>query len=626
MPSYLALSSGSNAFLFEVMELLDPSCTGNAELINKYKVRKGCTSNASLNNLSIYPFDRKNHQEGLRKRIYELDLPGMTNATSCSISDRQIFINSVFPMNQELFVIALGNLLRYLSENYFTWRHAFLGLEKKLIVTNVINSILQTQVLLDDTTFNSLNIFSNIYHPSSFKLQVRKDGLSLYNLLNHCNSSVGSQELKNILRQPTRDLNELNLRFTTIEWCLKKENAKHVQRIKHFLIGFININAVLQRIINNHGKTGDWKSFKRTVYHAASICELCASLPSESIKNTFIEELGSYCKEGLSVNGILFALDKIVDLEAIDEKKRFIVKKGLNQALDIKRNELNEFIENCKNLKPDATMIKFNQPLTAFQVIYYPEVGFLIGTYLKIEALNLSNIIDTDEIEIVFQTNEAIYFKTPNCKMWNQKYDKQMTEIVAQEMEIFQKLILYINENFAELAEISKLCAKLDCLISFANVAEKNHYVRPNITKDRKIEIINGRHPLLEQIKDYVPSTTLINDQNNDFINIIRAPNSSGKSIYVKQIALICFMAHIGCFVPASENCNITLLHSIYTRIYTPESIYNNESAFMSDLQQMSKIIMNSTDRSLILIDEFGKGTHYKDGKTFAVVCKVVFF
>jgi len=613
MPSYLVLSSGSNAFLQEVLELLDPSSTGNAELI-KYKVRKAAQANASLSNLSIYPFDRKNHQEGLRKRIYELDLPGMTNASSCSLSDRQIFINSVFPLNQELFVIALGNLLRYLSENYLKWRHVFLGLEKKLIVTNVLNTILQTQVLLDDTTFNSLNIFSNIYHPSSFKLQIRKDGLSLYNLLNNCDSSVGSQELKNILRQPTRDMGELNLRFTTIEWCLKKENEQHVQRIKQLLSGFVNINAVLQRIINNHGKTNDWKSFKRTVYHAASICELCASFPEESVKNTFIEELGLYCKGGLSVNGILFALDKIVDLEAIDEKKRFIVKMGLHQTLDIKREELSDFVENCSDMKPDTSMMKLNQPLNAFQVIYYPEVGFLIGTNLKVEALNLSNIVDTDEIEIVFQTNEAVYFKTPNCKMWNQKYDNQMTEIVTQEMEIFQKLIQYINENFAELAEISKLCAKLDCLISFAKVAEKNQYVRPNITKDRKIEIINGRHPLLEHIKEYIPSTTLINEQNNDFINIIRAPNSSGKSIYVKQIALICFMAHIGCFVPASENCNITLLHSIYTRIYTPESIYNNESAFMSDLQQMSKIIMNSTDRSLILIDEFGKGTHYKDG------------
>lgn len=418
-----------------------------------------------------------------------------------------------------------------------------------------------------------------------------------------------------MLRQPTRDLTELENRFNTIEWCLKKENEHNVQKIKHFLSGFVNINAVFQRIISSYGKSNDWNSFKRTVYHASCICELCASFPEENTRNTFLEILGSYCKEGFSVNGILFALDKIVDLEAINEKKRFIVKKGMDSNLDKKRQEMNDFIDNCGGFLPDSSLQKLHKTLSAFQIVFYPEVGFIIGINLKIEQLNLNVSLEENEIEIIFQTDKAVYFRTPNCKILNEKYDQQMTEIIAQEMEIFQRLTRYITDNFAELAEIVKLCAKFDCLISFAKIAEKYKYVRPKVTRDRKIEIINGRHPLVEQIKQYIPSTTVINEENADFINIIKAPNSSGKSIYVKQVALICYLAHIGCFVPASENCKIALLHSIYTRIYTPESIYNNESAFMSDLQQMSRTIMNSTDRSLILIDEFGKGTNYKDGK-----------
>lgn len=611
-PSYLVISSGSKWFLEELLELLQPS-DGNAD-INKYKVKKNSTANANASNLSIYPFDRAG-QEALRKKIYDLDLPGLVNPSACSASDRQIFINSTFPMNQDLFVIALGNLLRYLSENVLKWRHTFLGLEKKLIVTNVIVTILQSQVLLDDTTYNSLNIFSVVYHPSSFKLQIRKDGLSLYNMLNHCCSSNGSQELKNMLKQPTRHLTELNLRLNTVEWCLKPENSDHVTKIKHFLNGFVNINAALQRIINNFGKTNDWKSFKRTVYHVSSICEICASLPEQSVCNTFIEKLADYCRDGLSVNGILYALDKIVDLEAIDEKKRFVVKKGFDGHLDKKREELNSFVEECSRMAPDDSLMKISNAPSSFQTVYYPEVGFLIATSLKLDQLNMnSSLNSTNETEIFFKTDDAIYFKTANCTALNRRYDEQLTEIITIEMEVFQKLINYINENFNELAEISKICAVLDCLIAFAKIAEKYHYIRPNITKERKLEIIQGRHPLIEQMKPYIPSTTIINDQHKDFINIIRAPNSSGKSVYVKQLALICYLAHIGCFVPASDTCNIPLLHSIYTRIYTPESIYNNESAFMSDLQQMSKTIMSSTSRSLILIDEFGKGTNYKDG------------
>lgn len=188
-----------------------------------------------------------------------------------------------------------------------------------------------------------------------------------------------------------------------------------------------------------------------------------------------------------------------------------------------------------------------------------------------------------------------------------------MTEVIKIELEILEKLLKYINERFAELGEAAKTCSKLDCLISFSIVAKKRNYVKPKITADQVISIVNGRHPLVELMKDYVSSTTDINEKSKNFINIIRAPNSSGKSCYIKQVAMICFMAHIGCFVPA-ESCTISLLNSIYTRIYTPESIFHNESAFMSDLQQMSKIVMNSSNKSLILIDEFAKGTFYKDG------------
>lgn len=171
----------------------------------------------------------------------------------------------------------------------------------------------------------------------------------------------------------------------------------------------------------------------------------------------------------------------------------------------------------------------------------------------------------------------------------------------------------FINENLAELANMTKQCAKLDVLISFASASVTYKLVKPNITMSKELVIVNGRHPLVERITKYVPSTTVINDANMNYINIITAPNASGKSIYMRQIAIICYLAHIGMFVPADE-ATVPLLHSIYTRIYAPESVYQNESAFMSDLQQMSKVVMNSTDRSLILVDEFGKGTHYRDG------------
>lgn len=606
-PNYL-VATGTNIFFEDLVKLLDP--THDFSDFQKFKVTKKQPANANSSNVSFYPFNRKNQDE-LRKRIYELDLPGIL--TQSSKAEKQLFIDSMLPMTQELVVISLGNLLKYLTDNHLKWRHAFLTLDKNPIITNITSCILEAQVQIDEYSFNSLNIFSYISHPSGFKMQIRKDGLSLFNLLNHCSSTVGVQELKTILRQPTRDILELNLRLSTVQWCINDENLDHVDRFKALLSGLININLVFRRIIVNHGKCfNDWKSFKKTVYNINCISEMCASFSDDSIRATFLADLGEFYKEGESINGILFALEKIVDLEEIEEKKRFIVKTNLDPQLDEKKEALKAFVESFNGMQPDEPLKKINDTENAFQFAYFPEMGFVIGTRLNLNQLNLESI-ELNGIELLLSTVDSRIFRTPNCRILNEEYEKRMSEIIANELTIFNKLIKYINENYAELVDAAKLCAKFDCLIAFSIVSKKFNYVKPNITTDRQISIIKGRHPLIEQIKKYIPSTTLINEDNKNFINIIRAPNSTGKSVYIKQIALICYMTFIGCFVPA-ESCTISLLHSIYTRIYTPESVYQNESAFMSDLQQMSKVIMNSTNKSLLLIDEFAKGTFYKDG------------
>lgn len=606
-PEFL-VATGSSTFFDELILLLDP--TLEKKDYQKFKVSRKKAANADSTNVSFYQLNR-GKQDDLRKRIFELNLPGIMPQTTKE--ERVNFINSILPMNQELVVACLGNLLKYLNDNHLKWGNAFLAFDKNPIITNVIISQLESQVLIDELSFNSLNIFSNIYHPSSFKLQVRKDGLSLFNLLNQCCSSVGVQELKTILRQPTRDIQELNIRLTTVEWCMAEKNLIHIQRFRSFLGGIINVHAAFRRIIVNHGNSfNDWKSFKRSIFNINTICHLSSTFTHEQIKSTLLVQLGSYHKEGISINGVLFALEKIVAIEAIEGKKRFCVKEGLDQELDKKKEELDKILENFNGMKLDDGLHKINNTRDSFSFFHYNEIGFVVGTALKLDQMNLQSIKD-DGIELVLSTSDARYFKTPNCQVLNEEHEKRLSSVIHHEMGILKKLIKYINEHFAEISEATKLCSKFDCLISFSIVSRKQNYVKPNITSDHTLTIIKGRHPLVEILKTYVSSTTTINEENKSFINIIRAPNSSGKSCYIKQIALICFMTHIGCFVPA-ESCTISLLHSIFTRIYTPESIFFNESAFMNDLEQMSKIVMNSTNRSLVLIDEFAKGTFYKDG------------
>lgn len=414
-----------------------------------------------------------------------------------------------------------------------------------------------------------------------------------------------------MLKQPTRNVLELNLRYSTIEWCMDPKNFEHVVKLRSYLKNLLNINAIVRRIIVNHGKTSDWKSLKKTVYHSFLICEFCGQFDPETIKATFLHDIAKFVNDELTIKGILYALDKIVDLEKIDLKKRFIVKEGLDAALDAKRNSLKEMIQDT-GMEMDVSLKNVNSTDNVFHFVHFTEMGFVVGSDLKIDEMNLTTMKD-DYIELILQTIDAVYFRTPNTKKLNDQYAEKLADIIGHEMRIFSRLITFINENMAELIEISKICAKLDCLVSMSSVAMTNKFVKPIITTEKTLEIVNGRHPLVEQIREFIPSTTIINEDKQNYINIINAPNASGKSVYMKQVAMICFMAHIGCFVPA-DSCRINLLHSIYTRIYSPESVYQGQSAFMADLQQMSKVIMNSTNRSLILIDEFGKGTHFKDG------------
>lgn len=368
----------------------------------------------------------------------------------------------------------------------------------------------------------------------------------------------------------------------------------------------------MTRIYMNHGKTLDWKSLKKTVYFLHVIAEMCQAFSEKSIHSTLLEEIGKFTKDDFTVQGTLYALDKIVDLDGIEAKNRFVVKENLDTELDEKREKLTEMIENQLNLGLDDCLGRLTSRPNAFMYKHFPETGFVIATGLKAEELDLQMLADNG-MELILTTVDALYIRTPNCHKLNNSYEKLLSEIIEKEMNIFKELVKYIKQNLPDLITLTNLCAKLDVLVSFASVSAKQNYVKPKITMNKELQIVNGRHPLVELIREYVPSTTEISQTNKNFVNIITAPNAAGKSVYIKHVALIAFLAHIGMFVPA-ESCTVPLLHSIYTRIYTPESIFQCESAFLADLQQMSKVITQSTSRSLVIVDEFGKGTSYKDG------------
>jgi DNA mismatch repair protein MSH5 len=624
-PSYF-IASGSKAFLDDVTELLSLS----EDIIKNMKDKK---SKSKVGNLAFYTLNRKSQCEEYRKQIYEIEFPGLP--AQATAKERQIAINSILPMNQELTVIALGNLLRFLKDNYLKWRHIFRNLDHNIIIFRVLVHSMESHVLvsikaflyfikfgetyiifciqIDETTFNSLNIFSCVYHPSNFKKQMRRDGLSIFNMLNECSSSVGVQELKSFLKTPIRDLDELNIRHSTIEWCLEKRNFGFVVNIKKVLKNILNVSVIFNRIFVDQGRHTDWTSFRKAIYTIIQLIELSSSL--ENIDGTIFEELAENSKFLDKFREIIGNIDEAVDVERMEKKRRFTVKEGFINVLDSKREELDELNENFLNLGPDDALSVISQNRNDFGFIFHDEKNeFLIAAPSNFNQ-NTIDLLKTENIELVFfdTVNSTALFQTPNSQLLDKIHEKLATEIINIEVDVSKEILKLIKQSIHIIIQSNILCAKLDVLVSLASVAGLYNFVRPEFVDKKEINIIKGRHPLIELSRQFIPNTTIINEQNRKFVNVINAPNSSGKSIYIKSIATICYLAHIGSFIPA-DKCEIMLLDAIYTRIHTPESVYQGESAFLADLQQVSKVVMNSTTKSLLLIDEFGKGTNEKDG------------
>lgn len=217
-------------------------------------------------------------------------------------------------------------------------------------------------------------------------------------------------------------------------------------------------------------------------------------------------------------------------------------------------------------------------------------------------------------MQYVFTSGDCYIFKTELCRQFDTKYGHLFASIYEREIGIRNRLIKLIRENLADIQEVTKICSKLDCMIAFAQLAAQRNYVRPKISSTKMIHITDGRHPLLEIDNNFTPNDTKMSLNDKNLVTILNSPNASGKSVYLRQVALIAFMTHIGCYVPAKE-ANISILYGIHSKMYSSEAVFLGQSAFFSDLQQTARALKTSGNNSLILLDEFGKGTELETGR-----------
>ncbi|KAK1327510.1 hypothetical protein QTO34_013012, partial [Cnephaeus nilssonii] len=526
---------------------------------------------------------------------------------SMTTTEKILFLSSIIPFDCLLMVRALGGLLKFLGRRRigveledYNVSVPILGF-KKFVLTHLVS--------IDQDTYSVLQIFKSEAHPSVYKVASGlKEGLSLFGILNRCRCKWGEKLLRLWFTRPTHDLGELNSRLDVIQFFLLPQNLDMAQML-HRLLGHIkNVPLILKRMKLSHTKVSDWQVLYKTVYSALGLRDACRSLP-QSIQ--LFRDIAQEFSDDL--HHIASLIGKVVDFEGSLAANRFTVLPNIDPEIDEKKRRLvglPSFLTEVARKELENLDCR----IPSCSVIYIPLIGFLLSIP-RLPSMVEASDFEIEGLDFMFLSEEKLHYRSARTKELDALLGDLHCDIRDQETLLMHQLQCQVLARAAVLTRVLDLASRLDVLLALASAARDYGYSRPRYSPQLfGVRIQNGRHPLMELCaRTFVPNSAECGGDKGR-VKVITGPNSSGKSIYLKQVGLITFMALVGSFVPAEE-ADIGAVDAIFTRIHSCESISLGLSTFMIDLnQQVAKAVNNATERSLVLIDEFGKGTNTVDG------------
>ncbi|XP_039624720.1 mutS protein homolog 5 [Polypterus senegalus] len=505
---------------------------------------------------------------------------------------------------------ALGGLLKFLNK-----RRMGLELEDSstgIPILAIKRFMLNHLVYMDRDAYNTLQIFKSELHPSVYKLASGvKEGLSLYGILNRCKSKFGSILMRQWFLQPTRDLEELKKRQEVVEFFTIPRHYEVMTMLQNCLKNIKSIPTVMRKMTLSQISIRDWQCLYKTIYNALCIRDTIRSLPQSIV---LFRELSKAFTDDLHYIATL--ISKVIDFDGSVEENSFTIKPNVDPVIDEKKRKmmgLSDFLTDVAKKELDD----LDSQIPSCSVIYIPLIGFLLS------IPRLPNMLDRSDFEInglefMFLSENRLHYRSSRTKELDNLLGDLHCDINDMETAVITQLQGKILEKALVLNDVMEYSAQLDCLISLSEAAREFSYVKPTVSVQGVFRILQSRHPLLELCTAVFVSNPVHSSEKEGKIKVITGPNSCGKSIYLKQVGLIIFMAHIGSNVPASE-AEIGLVDGIYTCMQTKESVSVGLSSFMIELNQMASALNNSTDKSVILIDEFGTGTNTVDGLSLFV-------
>ena len=468
---------------------------------------------------------------------------------------------------------------------------------QKISLTN-INDI-EVYSLVDFMTID-LSSRRNLELTENLREKSKKG--SLLWVLDKTETSMGSRMLRRWIEEPLVNKEKITLRLNAVEELFNDLSLN--DSLKEALHDIYDIERILGKISNKNANAKDLIALKTSIGKIPNVKGIIENCTSSLLRN--------YHHNLDDLRDIYELLEKSIKEDpSLTLKDGDLIKDGFNSEIDelrLAKTNGKDWISSLENREREFTGIKSLK------------VGFnkVFGYYIEISKANYSSIPEGRYIRKQTLAN-AERFITPELKEIEEKLLGASEKLCSLEYDIFLDIRNEVENHIDRLKTTAKIIAELDCISNLAFVALENDFIKPEINEDGETKIENGRHPVVEKVipkGEFIPNDTIINKDDNQLL-IITGPNMAGKSTYMRQVAIITLMCQIGSFVPASK-ANISVVDKIFTRIGASDDLAGGKSTFMVEMWEVSNILKNATENSLVLLDEVGRGTSTYDGLSIA--------
>lgn len=482
--------------------------------------------------------------------------------------------------------LAAGAVMQYMKE---TQKCSFAHIDK-IIKINTSN-----YMSIDTNTRRNLEIVETI--------RERKTEGSLLSILDNTCTNMGARLIRTWLSEPLLNEKEINNRLDTVEGLYSRIMLR--DNLKTILKSVYDMERIAGKIVMNKFLPRDCKNLRESLRVLPEIKML--------LENSGSEKLQAFGAKIDTLPMIFDLLERAINDENLPLLVRDggVIKQGYNAQLDEYRSvdaDCSGWVTKLEQAEKEATGIK------NLRISY----NRIFGYYIEVSKSQI------DQVPIRYMRRQTIAngerYITEELKQLEDKILNARDLGLKLEIELFDEISNVLKEHILTIENDARILAELDCLLSFAQVAAKNNYCKPRVSaKFEHIKIEGGRHPVVEEYlrgEQFISNDTLLDSSDNK-IMVITGPNMAGKSTYMRQVAVITLMAHVGCFVPA-KTAEIAIVDRIFTRVGASDDLAFGQSTFMVEMSETANILANATNRSLVILDEIGRGTSTFDGLSIA--------